>query len=615
MTKSRINQRILVIDDQPETHRDFLQIFTVGSQNSHVSPANVIPSRGRALPHGPLSRFEVDCVEDGLTGLKKVKEALLVGHPYAVIFVKVNLGTGWSGDQTIEEMWKFDPDLQCVMYTELMDRQWYGLLERLGHQDQILILHQPFEAIEVYQLATFLTSKWEIARQAAKMMERKSEVGRVQGETHHFENTDDLEQKREDLARPRHEGESANPYLDNIIRSMADTLLVINSEMVIDSVNRSLLNLLGYEEEELLHEPPAKIFGEELAQGWILETLMIQGSVSNVETTYLAKDGRNILMSLSGSLMQDENGHIQGMVCVAQDITERKRMEEEKRQLHDQLVDTSRRLGMADVATSVLHNVGNVLNSINVSVGLMSQTLRQSLVMDIGKICKMLQDHHDDLGAYLSKDLKGKQIPGYLAQLADHLLEEHRVMVKELETLNGSTEHAKQCVSMQQGMAKAGGIQEPVVLVELMDQALAINKGLLDHQHVEVIREYIDQSEIFVDKHQVLQILVNLIRNAIQAMGSVDRRSLTLRSCHRRMKDNLVRLEIQDTGVGIQADHLMRIFTQGFTTKNDGHGFGLHSGVLLAKNMGGSLCAHSDGPGCGATFILELPASLPVGRA
>ena len=418
---------------------------------------------------------------------------------------------------------------------------------------------------------------------------------------------DQGEENNEALASARDELASAKSYVDNIIRSMADTLLVIKADMAIGSVNRSLLNLLGYEEAELIDESPAKIFGEELAQGSILEALLMQGTVSNVETTYLTKDGKCIPMSLSGSLMQDERGQIQGLVCVAQDITERKRMEEEKRQLHDQLVDTSRRLGMADVATSVLHNVGNVLNSINVSVGLLSNTLRQSLVGDIGRICKMLQDHQVDLGTYLSTDAKGKQIPGYLAQLAGHLIEEHRIMTKELESLNGSTEHAKQCVSMQQGMVKAGGLQEPVVLVELMDQAVDINKTALDHQQVEVIRDYADPSEVVVDKHQVLQILVNLIRNAIQAMQSVDERALTLRVCQPWGEDHLIRLEISDTGVGIQPDHLTRIFSQGFTTKSDGHGFGLHSGALLAKNMGGSLCAQSDGQGFGATFILELP--------
>ena len=320
------------------------------------------------------------------------------------------------------------------------------------------------------------------------------------------------EEKNAALASARDELASAKSYVENIIRSMADTLLVIKADMAIGSVNRSLLNLLGYEESELIDESPAKIFGEELAHGSILEALLMQGTVSNVETTYLRKDGTRIPMSLSGSLMQDERGQIQGLVCVAQDITERKRMEEEKRQLHEQLVDTSRRLGMADVATSVLHNVGNVLNSINVSVGLLSHTLRQSLVGDIGRICQLLQDHQADLGTYLSSDAKGKQIPGYLAQLAEHLTEEHRIMTKELESLNGSTEHAKQCVSMQQGMVKAGGLQEPVILVELMDQAVDINKTALDHQQVEVIRDYADHSEVVVDKHQVLQILVNLIR-------------------------------------------------------------------------------------------------------
>ena len=219
----------------------------------------------------------------------------------------------------------------------------------------------------------------------------------------------------------------------------------------------------------------------------------------------------------------------------------------------------------------------------------------------------MLNAHLDDLGTYLSQDAKGKQIPGYLAQLAEHLLQEQEVTLKELESLNGSADHAKQCVAMQQGMVKAGGLQEPVMMTDLMEQALTINKTILDGLDVSIVREYGIIPEIVVDKHQTLQILVNLVRNSVQAMESVDERTLTVRIGLAQDNRNMVQLDIIDTGVGIHPDHLTRIFAQGFTTKKDGHGFGLHSGSLLAKNMGGSLTVWSQGLGNGATLTLTLP--------
>lgn len=607
--------RILVVHDQRKIHADFRQIFDellVGTSTSRPS-------------------FDVEYVKTGEAGLAFIRQALEAKYPYALVFFDENVETGWSGEKTIEEYWRVDRFLHCVLCKANVNSQCVLGLEGSTHREQLLILRKPFHAIDVQQIFTVMIHKWSLSQRIRYQVGGVSTVAVAQHlqlkgthaqlsqdmeprgsvEAHNLRTAQDFDGTNFELARAKDELSAAKTHMENIIGSMADTLLVINADMTIEAVNRSLLTLLGYAEDELLRECPSKIFGEELTQGSIMERLYFQGVVSNVETTYHAKNGQVIPMALSGSLMKDESGVIQGLVCVAQDITERKRLEAERRQFQDQLVETSRRLGMADVATSVLHNVGNVLNSINVSVGIMGTTLRQSLVGDVRKISQMLNAHMDDLNVYLSQDEKGRQIPGYLAQLADHLLDEQRVTLKELESLIESSEHAKQCVAMQQGMVKAGGLHEPVVLVDLMEQAMTINKVLLEKLEGKIVREFVDTPEVIVDKHQTLQILVNLIRNSTQAMETVDSKILTVRIGPATNKRNMVQLEVTDTGVGIHSDQLTHIFSQGFTTKKDGHGFGLHSGALLAKNMGGSLHVKSDGEGYGATFILTLPVAIP----
>jgi signal transduction histidine kinase len=145
-----------------------------------------------------------------------------------------------------------------------------------------------------------------------------------------------------------------------------------------------------------------------------------------------------------------------------------------------------------------------------------------------------------------------------------------------------------------------------------MQQALRVNQTSLDKYQVEIARDFPMIPEIVVDKHQVLQVLVNLISNAKHAMTNVsDRpRVLTVRIMAFEVKDDKewVKLEVSDTGVGISPENMTRVFSQGFTTKKDGHGFGLHSGSLSAKLMGGSLTVHSDGENQGTTFTLTLPA-------
>jgi signal transduction histidine kinase len=159
---------------------------------------------------------------------------------------------------------------------------------------------------------------------------------------------------------------------------------------------------------------------------------------------------------------------------------------------------------------------------------------------------------------------------------------------------------------MQQTYASFGGVKEMIDVVHLVEDSLRINAGALSRDEVEVVREFESVPILNVEKHKILQILVNLLRNAKYACdesGRADKR-LTLRVAN---GEGRIRISVIDNGVGIPPENLTRIFNHGFTTRKDGHGFGLHSSALAAKEMGGSLTVHSDGPGQGASFTLELP--------
>jgi C4-dicarboxylate-specific signal transduction histidine kinase len=149
-------------------------------------------------------------------------------------------------------------------------------------------------------------------------------------------------------------------------------------------------------------------------------------------------------------------------------------------------------------------------------------------------------------------------------------------------------------------------VQEEINVVTLVQDSLRINEGTLRRHHVEVIREFENVPPMNVEKHKILQILVNLVRNAKHACQESDRvdKRLTVRVAD---GDGRIKISMMDNGVGIPPENLTRIFNHGFTTRKGGHGFGLHSGALAAKELGGSLTVHSDGPGQGAVFTLELP--------
>jgi len=289
------------------------------------------------------------------------------------------------------------------------------------------------------------------------------------------------------------------------------------------------------------------------------------------------------------------------------EIAERKRAEEEVEALHNQLVEASRHAGMAEVATGVLHNVGNVLNSVNVSSTLLADRLRKSRAVNVARAAELLLGRNGDLARWLTEDERGKMLPNYLAELGKHLSTEHTEMTAELELLVKNVEHIKEIVAMQQNYARVSGFTEILPLEKLVEDAIQMNAAAFERHHVRLVRDYATVPNVRVDKHKVLQILVNLLRNAKYAMDSTEERRLHVTI--RRTDEGAVRLIMRDTGCGIAPENLTRIFSHGFTTKKDGHGFGLHSGANAAKEMGGILSAESEGPGRGATFTLDLPVS------
>jgi len=342
--------------------------------------------------------------------------------------------------------------------------------------------------------------------------------------------------------------------------------------------------------------------------------LRIKGQQSekanHFEYRMIAADGRVVWIREISSYVI-ENGEPQSLRGVLFDITEQKQAEEELEMLNRRLLESSRHAGMAEVATGVLHNVGNVLNSVNVSSTLICDQVRNSKASRLKDVVLLLNKNQADLGSFIVNDPKGKIIPGYLTTLSERLTAEQQDLLKELELLTKNIEHIKEIVAMQQNYARVSGIIESLSIKSLMEDALQMNAAALSRHGILVSRNYEEIPLIAVDKHKILQIFVNLIRNAKYAIDAAARRDKRIEITIAMKDQTHVCVTVKDNGIGIAPDNLTRIFSHGFTTKKDGHGFGLHSGALAAKEMGGSLGAHSEGPGTGATFTLELPLSSP----
>jgi len=374
--------------------------------------------------------------------------------------------------------------------------------------------------------------------------------------------------------------------------------------------NAALCALTGYPEEELYQKSFQDVthpedLGTDLVQ---LQRLLAGEALSyQMEKRYFHKDGHVVWVLLNASLIRGSKERPAHFISQIQDITERKESEARLEALHRELLEASRRAGMAEVATSVLHNVGNVLNSVNISCAVVAERVRKSQVGSVAKAAGLLREHADDPVAFFTSDPRGLKLPDFLGKLGGRLAEDQTEVLNELQLLSKNIDHIKDIVSMQQNYARiAGGVTESVSVTELVEDSLRLNNGALLRHEVEVIREYDEVPRVTIEKHKAIQILVNLIRNAKHACdeSGVPEKAITVRVTNGH---GSIRVSVTDNGVGIPEENLTRIFAHGFTTKPEGHGFGLHSGALAAREMGGSLCVHSGGPGAGATFTLEFP--------
>ena len=331
--------------------------------------------------------------------------------------------------------------------------------------------------------------------------------------------------------------------------------------------------------------------------------------VSDIEFIVVTPQGAVRTAVSSARRLVGPAGQVLGAVAVVQDITERRLAEQELEKVHKQLLVASRHAGMAEVATNVLHNVGNVLNSVNVSASLIAEGIRKSKGAGLARAAALMTEHAHDLATFLA-GAQGKHLAPYLQGLAADLVGERDSATAELSALRSNVDHIKEIVAMQQSYAKRRGVIDTLDVRMMVEDSLRMNEGAFSRHGVVLSRDFEDVPPIQVDKHKVLQILVNVIRNAKYACdeAKAGEKRVTVRI---RATSDSALISVIDTGVGIPKENLNRIFNHGFTTRQDGHGFGLHSSALAAKALGGSLHAESAGPGQGATFTLTLPFVSP----
>jgi signal transduction histidine kinase len=286
-----------------------------------------------------------------------------------------------------------------------------------------------------------------------------------------------------------------------------------------------------------------------------------------------------------------------------------RRVEERTRELRQaqaSLVETARLVGMSEVAANVLHDVGNALTSLMVDTQQMRQMVKGLRVDRVVKVFQLLEEHRGNLKDFATRDPRGRDLFVYMPNLAARLTQEQESLRQGLEAMAHNVERVRTIIHLQQRYPKATLLVEECDLAEVLEEALRLQAGALERANVQVTKELASLPPVKMDKHRVMQILLNLLSNARQAMEPVSpgRRTLGLRLTEDARG---VCIQVKDSGIGIAPEVRGSLFQQGFTTRKEGNGIGLHSSALAAQLMGGQLTLESGGPGKGATATLVLP--------
>ena len=408
----------------------------------------------------------------------------------------------------------------------------------------------------------------------------------------------------------RERAEAAHARLTAILEATPDIVMIADPNGRAFYLNHAGRQLIGLADSkdisrlETLDFHPA--WAREIISEEALPAAMEHGSWAG-ETAILNRAGEEVHVSQVLIAHKNSDGGLEYLSSVLRDMTERRQAEKALNESQQKLLETSRLAGMAEVATGVLHNVGNVLNSVNVSASLVIEKLRRSKAPKLAQAAALLTGQNGNLADYLTKDPNGQKLPGYLAKLGEFFVSENAELLEEADQLGRNIEHIKEIVAMQQSYAKVSGVFEDLPPNRLVEDAIAMNVSAFQRHGVELERQFSPVALVRVDRHKVLQILINLLRNAKYALDQSNRTDKRITVSIAAGNELSAHIVVADNGVGICAENLTRVFAHGFTTKAEGHGFGLHSGALAARAMGGSLSVGSAGVGQGAAFTLELP--------
>lgn len=354
---------------------------------------------------------------------------------------------------------------------------------------------------------------------------------------------------------------------------------------------------------KLVHPKQRKQFLRYMIRQVKGETIIYEG-----ELRMRHKDGRWLWFFVRAATVRGKQGRPGRIYGSNTDITKRKEAELELVRAQEEALVNAHAAGKAEFATTVLHNIGNVLNSVNVDSLHIRKTLEGMRLQQMVMACKLLVEHRANLADYLINDERGSRLPEYLARVSAVVARDAGSLSRLSDDIAAKVDLMRDIIETQQSYATTTQGALPYDIKRLAEEALKVQMDSIRRRGVSLHQNFSEVPQVVVNSSKLIHVMINMLKNAVEAMEAVpeNRRELTLTIKAARGR---VILSIADTGMGIAPENLPKMFTYGFSTKKTGHGFGLHYCARTIEAMGGEVRVESAGVNKGATFIISFPAA------
>jgi PAS domain S-box-containing protein len=400
--------------------------------------------------------------------------------------------------------------------------------------------------------------------------------------------------------------------LYTLINSIPDFIYIKDNQSHFIVANQKLATVMHFDSpEDLVGKTDMDFYPKEMAEKFYhdeQEIIRSKKPLINCIESGFDENGNIIQLSTTKIPISNNEQEVIAIIGIGRDVTELKLAEEKIREREVQLANES---GKTEVIVDILHNIGNVLNSINVSALKINEQIEDSKLSRLTDTLKLISDNQNNLGDYLQNDEKGRLIPDYLQKLAERLKQEQELVLQETLQLQKRLEVINHILELQQDVNRSTLYTKEERLEDMVKAALDILHSKIEHRGISIHLNLDQEINIVCIRSKIIHVFVNLIKNALESIveKKMDGGLIEIAACQ---NDDAISIKISDNGVGIEPSNIKTIFNHGFTTKPTGYGFGLHSCANSVQELRGTIYAESKGKNKGCSFVINLPKQQPL---